>query len=129
MPDSSPNYGIQQSGGVSNVGNQAVGQNARAISHGQSFTAAPATGEQLTGELMTQLMALLEHHRAELPDTAAEQADEAAAELQDELESDEPDRGVIARTLERITNLVRPVTPLVETVGELTKAVDSAFGS
>ena len=127
MPDSSPNYGIQQSGGVSNVGNQAVGQNARAISHGLSFTAAPATGEQ-TGELMTQLMALLERHRAELPDTADE-ADEAAAELQDELESDEPDRGVIARTLERITNLVRPVTPLVETVGELTKAVDSAFGS
>lgn len=123
MPESSPNYGIQQSGGVSNVGNQAVGQNARAISHGLSFTAAPATGE-----LMAQLTTLLERHRAELPDTA-EEAGEAVAELQDELESDEPDRGVIARTLERITNLVRPVTPLVETVGELTQAVDSAFGS
>ena len=120
MPESSPNYGIQQSGGVSNVGNQAVGQNARAISHGLQFTAAPANNE-----LVTELMTLLERHRAELPD----EVDEAAEELQDELDSPEPDRGVIARTLERLNNMVRPVAPLVETVGELTKAVDSAFGS
>ena len=123
MPENSPNYGIQQSGGVSNVGNQAVGPHARAVSHGLSFTAAPATSE-----LMTELMTLLERHRAELPD-AADEADAAAEELQDELEAPEPDRGVIARTLERLTNLVKPVAPLVETVGEITKAVDSAFGS
>ncbi|MEU0878287.1 hypothetical protein ABZ345_06780 [Lentzea sp. NPDC005914] len=121
MPENSPNYGIQQSGGVSNVGNQAVGPHARAISHGLSFTAAP-------GELMAELMTLLERHRAELPD-AADEADAAAEELQDELDAPEPDRGVIARTLERLTNLVKPVAPLVETVGEITKAVDSAFGS
>ncbi|SFR03743.1 hypothetical protein SAMN04488564_102381 [Lentzea waywayandensis] len=120
MPESSPNYGIQQSGGVSNVGNQAVGENARAISHGQHFTAAPATNE-----LVTELMTLLQRHREELPDAV----DEVAEELQDELDSPEPDRGVIARTLERLNNMVRPVAPLVETVGELTKAVDSAFGS
>lgn len=120
MPENSPNYGIQQSGGVSNVGNQAVGSHARAVSHGLSFTAGPATSE-----LLTELMTLLERHRAELPDSA----DSVAEELQDELDSAEPDRGVIARTLERLTNLVRPVAPLVETVGELTKAVDSAFGS
>ncbi|MDX3658918.1 hypothetical protein PV646_16570 [Streptomyces sp. ID05-26A] len=119
MPDNSPNYGIQQSGGVSNVGNQAVGQHARAISHGLRFTAAPATNE-----LVTQLMTLLERHREELPDAV----DETAAELQDELESPEPDRGVIARVLERLNGMVKPVAPLVETVGELTKAVDTAFG-
>lgn len=119
MPENSPNYGIQQSGGVSNVGNQAVGQHARAISHGLTFTAAPETGE-----LMTKLMALLERHRAELPESAAE----AAEELQDELDSAEPERGVIARALERLNNLVKPVAPLVETVGELTRSVDSAFG-
>ncbi|NKE57634.1 hypothetical protein FXN61_12625 [Lentzea sp. PSKA42] len=119
MPENSPNYGIQQSGGVSNVGNQAVGPHASAISHGQSFTAAPATGE-----LMTQLMTLLEQHREEVPGSAVA----VAEELQGELDSDEPDRGVIARTLERLNNMVRPVAPLVETVGELTRSVDSAFG-
>lgn len=119
MPESSPNYGIHQSGGVSNVGNQAVGPHARAVSHGLSFTAAPDTSA-----LVTELMTLLERHRAELPDAA----DEAAGELQDELGSAEPDRGRIARMLERLTALVKPVAPLVETVGELTRSVNSAFG-
>ncbi|MET9631620.1 hypothetical protein ABZX92_29570 [Lentzea sp. NPDC006480] len=119
MPESTPNYGIQQSGGVSNVGNQAVGPHARAVSRGMTFNAAPATGE-----LMTELMALLERHRAELPD----ETEEVAEELQDEIDSPEPDRGRVARMLERLTTLVKPVAPLVETVGELTKAVDSAFG-
>ncbi|MET9230082.1 DUF5955 family protein [Lentzea sp. NPDC003310] len=123
MPDNSPNYGIQQSGGVSNVGNQAVGQNARAVSHGLHFTAAPATDE-----LVAQLKALLERHRADLPGTADE-ATEAADELQDELDAPEPDQGRVARILERLTGMVRPVAPLVETVGELTRAVDGAFGA
>ncbi|GGU73839.1 hypothetical protein [Lentzea flava] len=113
------NQGIIQTGGVSNIGNQAVGQNARAVSHGLSFTAAPANTE-----LMTQLMALLERHSAEVP----EETVEVAEELQDELDAPEPDRGVIARMLERLTNLVKPVAPLVEAVGELTKSVNSAFG-
>ncbi|MGW6932944.1 hypothetical protein ACWGE0_23005 [Lentzea sp. NPDC054927] len=128
MPESSPNYGIQQSGGVSNVGNQAVGSHARAISHGQSFTVGAATGE-----LMAELMTLLERHRAELPgadDTgdAGDSAEAVAEELQEELDSAEPDRGVIARILVRLNNMVKPVAPLVETVGELTKSIDSAFG-
>jgi hypothetical protein len=122
MPENSPNYGIQQSGGVSNVGNQAVGQNARAVSHGLSFTAAPDSSELMT-QLMAQLTTLLERHRAEVPDAAAE----VAEELQDELDSPEPDRGVIARMLERLNNMVKPVAPLVETVGELTKSIE-AFG-
>ncbi|MCP2241909.1 hypothetical protein [Lentzea aerocolonigenes] len=119
MPESSPNYGIQQSGGVSNVGNQAVGPHARAVSHGLTFTASPQNSE-----LITELMTLLERHRAEIPD----EAEAVAEELQDELDSPEPDRGVIARTLERLTNMVKPVAPLVETVGELTKAVEG-FGA
>lgn len=119
MPESSPNYGIQQSGGVSNVGNQAVGPHARAISHGLSFTAAPETSG-----LMTELMTLLERHRAELPGSAVE----VAEQLQDELDSAEPDRGLIARILERLNNLVKPIPPLVKTVGELTESVNSAFG-
>lgn len=120
MPDNSPNQGIQQFGGVSNVGNQAVGRHARAVSHGLRFTASPATSE-----LVTELMTLLERHRADLPDAV----DEVAEELQDELDSAEPDRRAVARTLERLNIMVRPVAPLVETVGELSKAVDSAFGS
>lgn len=119
MPENAPNYGIQQSGGVSNVGNQAVGQHARAVSHGLTFTAAPGNAE-----LMTQLMALLESHRAEVPDEAVE----VAEELQDELDSPEPDRGVIARMLERLNNMVKPVAPLVDTVGELTKSIEG-FGA
>ncbi|MFD5830084.1 hypothetical protein [Lentzea sp. NPDC060358] len=123
VPDSSPNHGIQQSGGVSNVGNQAVGQNARAISHGLRFTVTPATTD-----LVTELKALLERHRAELPGTADE-AVEAAEELEDELDSPEPDRSVVARVLQRLNAMVKPVAPLVETVGELTNAVETAFGS
>ena len=119
MPENAPNYGIQQSGGVSNVGNQAVGQNARAVSHGLTFTAAPGNAE-----LMTQLMALLERHRAEVP----EEAVEVAEELQDELDAPEPDRGVIARTLARLNFMVKPVAPLVDTVSELTKSIE-AFGA
>jgi hypothetical protein len=123
MPDSSPNYGIQQSGGVSNVGNQAVGQNARAVSHGLHFTAAPATDE-----LVAQLKALLERHRDELSGSI-DDATEAAEELQDELDAPEPDQGAIARILTRLNGMVKPVAPLVETVGELTRAVDGAFGT
>lgn len=118
MPESSANYGIQQSGGTSNVGNQAVGPNARAISHGLRFTA-PAG----TGDLLAELMTLLDRHRAELPGTAVSTAEE----LTDELAKTEPDRGVLTRTLDRLTALVKPVAPLVTTVAELTKAISAAF--
>ncbi|HEV8561121.1 MAG TPA: hypothetical protein VGR06_32755 [Actinophytocola sp.] len=118
MPESNKNYGIQQSGGTMNVGNQAVGQNARATSHGQQFTA-PTN----TTELLTELMTLLDRHSAELPGTAV-----ATAEiLHDELTKPQPDPGVVSRILDRLTTLVKPVTPLVNTVAELTKAINAAF--
>ncbi len=118
MPDSNANYGIQQSGGTMNVGNQAVGKGASATSHGQQFT--PPTN---TAELITELMTLLDRHSAELPGTAA-----ATAEiLKDELTKPQPDRGVVSRILDRLTTLVKPVTPLVNTVAELTKAINAAF--
>jgi hypothetical protein len=34
---------------------------------------------------------------------------------------------VVSRILDRLTTLVKPVTPLVNTVAELTKAIDAAF--
>lgn len=116
MPERSINYGIQQSGGTSNVGNQAVGPNARATSHGLRFTGA-------TEELLTELMTLLDRHRAELPDTVAATAER----LQDELAKPQPDRRMLTRILDSLTTLVKPVTPLVNTVAELTKAINSAF--
>jgi hypothetical protein len=119
VPESNANYGIQQSGGTMNVGNQAVGEGARATSHGQEFTAGATDLAALLGELMT----LLDRHRAELPGTAV-----ATAEiLRDELTKPRPDRNVLARILDRLTTLVKPVTPLVTTVAELTKAIDAAF--
>lgn len=120
MPERSANYGIQQSGGTSNVGNQAVGPNARAVSHGLHFT--PPAG---TSDLLAELMTLLDRHRAELPGTAV-----ATAELlQDELATTQPDRGKLTRILDKLTTLVKPVTPLVNTVADITKAVNSAFHS
>jgi hypothetical protein len=116
--ESSANFGIQQSGGTSNVGNQAVGPPARAVSHGLRFTA-PAG----TGELLAELMTLLDRHRAELPGNAVATAEE----LRDELAKPQPDRGVLTRILDKLTTLVKPVTPLVTTVAELTKTVNSAF--
>ncbi|HEV2782794.1 MAG TPA: hypothetical protein VGX25_25670 [Actinophytocola sp.] len=118
MRESSANYGIQQSGGTSNVGNQAVGPHARAISHGQRFTA-PAGA----GELLTELMTLLDRHRAELPATAVATAER----LREELAKPEPDRGTLSRILDKLNTVVKPVTPLVNTVAELTKAIGSAL--
>jgi hypothetical protein len=109
MPD---NYGIQQSGGTSNVGNQAVGPKARAISHNLHFTAG-----------LNDLMTLLERHRDELPPTTIATAER----LQEELAKPQPDRRVLTRVMDQLTTLVKPVTPLVNTVAELAKAINSAF--
>lgn len=117
MRENSANYGIQQSGGTSNVGNQAVGPKARAISHGLHFTAGG------TNDLLAELMTLLDRHRAELPDTTFATAER----LREELAKPQPDRRVLTRVMDQLTTLVKPVTPLVSTVAELTKAISSAF--
>ena len=109
----SPNYGIHQSGGTMNVGNQAVGPGARATSSGLRFTASAE---------LTELMTLLDRHRAELPDTTTATAEK----LQEELAKPQPDRNVLARILDRLATLVKPVTPLVTTVAEITKAINES---
>lgn len=114
--ESSANYGIQQSGGTSNVGNQAVGPNARATSYGQRISPA-------TGDLLAELTVLLDRHRGELPGTA----DTAAEQLHDELAKPQPDRGVLTRILDQLATVVKPIVPLVKIVAELTKAINSAF--
>ncbi|WP_020671554.1 hypothetical protein [Amycolatopsis nigrescens] len=118
-----PNYGIQQSGGQSTVGNQAVGPNARVVSGDVQVASQFSDPAGRTTELLDRVSELLDAHHEQLPGTTI-----ATAEiLRDELGQAKPDRGVVGRLLEKLTELVRPVAPLLSTVTELTKAVDSAF--
>lgn len=121
MPDNAPNYGIQQSGGQSFVGNQAVGPGAKAVSRDIQLTAG-SEGERAQ-RLLGALEELLERHAAELPGTT-----KATAEiLREELDRPEPDRGVLGRLLERLTALVKPVPPLVTAVTQLSEAIHGAL--
>ncbi|MEV1147507.1 hypothetical protein, partial [Micromonospora sp. NPDC049799] len=61
------NYGIQQTGGTSQVGNQAVGPGAYAVGGGLHATAPPAVD---VAALVRQLVEVVERHRAELPGPA-----------------------------------------------------------
>jgi hypothetical protein len=120
MRDDSPNYGIQQSGGQSIVGNQAVGPGAKAVS--RDIRLASGAGGETTERLLAKLEELLERHDAELPGTT-----KATAEiLREELNRPEPDRGVLGRLLERLTTLVKPVPPLVTAVTQLSEAIHAA---
>jgi hypothetical protein len=121
MRDDSPNYGIQQSGGQSIVGNQAVGPGAKAVS--RDIHLAPGSDGERTQRLLETLEALLERHSAELPGTT-----KATAEiLREELNRPEPDRGLLGRLLERLTTLVKPVPPLVTAVTQLSEAIHGAL--
>lgn len=121
MRDDSPNYGIQQSGGQSTVGNQAVGPGAKAVS--RDIHLAPGAEGETTQRLLETLEGLLDRHSAELPGTT-----KATAEiLREELNRPEPDRGVLGRLLERLTTLVKPVPPLVTAVTQLSEAIHGAL--
>jgi hypothetical protein len=123
MREDSPNYGIQQSGGQSTVGNQAVGPGAKAVSGDIHFTVGFDDTDGRAARLLEQLEDLLERHGTELPGTT-----KATAEiLREELSRPEPDRGVLGRLLERLTTLVKPIPPLVTTVTELTRAINGAL--
>ncbi|MDH2389964.1 DUF5955 family protein [Streptomyces sp. HNM0663] len=117
------NLGVQQYGGHSQVGNQAVGSGAQAIA-GQVFVQAP-TADQRTQirDLLALVERLLEEHRAALPDQEAPRAE--LRRLREELDDEDPQPGVVRRALDRLTAFAQPVAPLAAAVGELSQAVQS----
>ncbi|WP_433393894.1 hypothetical protein [Micromonospora sp. KLBMP9576] len=112
MPEASHNYGIQQSGGVSQVGNQAVGPGAYA-SGGSLWATAPA-GADATA-LVRQLVEVLDRHRDELSPPARA----TAARLRAELTRPDAEPARVAGLLERMAVLAAPVAPVATAVGEL----------
>ncbi|MFI5527892.1 DUF5955 family protein [Kitasatospora sp. NPDC051853] len=117
--DPGANYGVQQSGGHSQVGNQAVGPGARAIAHQIAFqSAAPSHRIE---ELLTTIEQLLAAHATELPNPETPQVE--LRRLREELAEDEPQPGVLRRALDRLTAVAVPIAPLATAVAELTTAV------
>jgi hypothetical protein len=116
------NHGVQQYGGHSQVGNQAVGHGARAEA-GQVAVGAAFAGEQSARveELLTRIERLLDEHRDELPDGSAPRVE--LRRLREELAESEPQPGVLRRALDRLTAFAEPVVPLATAVGELARLV------
>ncbi|GAA5118226.1 hypothetical protein [Haloechinothrix salitolerans] len=123
MHGEATNYGIQQSGGSSHVGNQAVGPNAHAVSRDNTVSSGPDVEA-----LLDQVGTLLARHRAELSETDALAAELAHGRVREELARPEPDRSRLERLLGGLAAFVRPVTPLVTAVDALVTAVRDAFG-
>ncbi|RLK25597.1 hypothetical protein DER29_3606 [Micromonospora sp. M71_S20] len=111
MPEGT-NYGIQQFGGVSQVGNQAVGPGAYA-SGGSLWAAAPAGVD--APALVRQLLEVLDRHRGEL----SEPARVTAAQLRAELTRPDAEPGRVTGLLQRLAVVAAPVTPVATAVGEL----------
>jgi hypothetical protein len=134
MPDDVPDFpspsatnnGVYQTGGTSSVGNQAVGHGAQAFSGAVSFQFTDTTQRaQVTG-LLAELERLLTEHAAALPDAGATHTE--LRRLREELEESRPEPRVLQRALDRLTSFVRPVTPLVVAVGQLSEAVRASLG-
>ncbi|NYI07811.1 hypothetical protein [Allostreptomyces psammosilenae] len=127
-PHPSPyNQGVQQFGGVSNVGNQAVGSGARAISRDSRVLGSGA--QEARGDvqgLLGELRRLLDEHAADLPDAGAARA--AADILDEELSQRSPDPGVVGRVLTRLGDLVQPVAPLAGLVAQLAAVLPAVLG-
>ncbi|MFJ8042693.1 hypothetical protein ACIRBX_19600 [Kitasatospora sp. NPDC096147] len=116
------NYGVQQSGGHSQVGNQAIGPNARAVAHQIAFqSAAPAGSAERIEQLLTTIQQLLTAHAAELPDPDAPQVE--LRRLREELDEAEPQPGVLRRALDRLAAIAVPIVPLATAVAELSTVV------
>ncbi|GIJ76421.1 hypothetical protein SAMN05443287_10263 [Micromonospora phaseoli] len=118
MSEPSINYGIQQSGGVSQVGNQAVGPGAVAVGGALSAT---APGVDVPA-LVAQLVEALDQHRDELP----EQARAVAAELRAQLARPDPEPARVTALLRRLAELAAPVAPVASAVTEVLRAVQQA---
>ncbi|SCL36385.1 hypothetical protein GA0070616_5473 [Micromonospora nigra] len=119
MSDNSTNYGIHQSGGVSQVGNQAVGPGAHAV--GGSLAATTPTGVDVPA-LLAQLLKLVEQHRAQLP----QPAHAVAAELRAQLGRPDVEPARVTVLLHRLAALASPVAPVAAAVTEVLKAVQAA---
>ncbi|GAB2727228.1 hypothetical protein [Kitasatospora kifunensis] len=122
----SVNHGIQQSGGHMQIGNQAVGRGAQAVTGGVSFGAAGSVQGADAGELLALIERLLTEHRDALPEQDGVRVE--LRRLREELEEAEPQPGVLRRALERLTSFVQPVAPLVVAAGQLAQAVEGALG-
>ncbi|MER5641622.1 DUF5955 family protein [Kitasatospora sp. NPDC002227] len=120
------NAGVQQFGGHSQVGNQAVGTNAQAVAGSIGFQTALPADRTDPAELLALIARLLDQHRAELPDQSGTQVE--LRRIREELEESEPQPGILRRSLDRISAFVQPVTPLVVAVGQLTTALHGALG-
>ncbi|WP_433527872.1 hypothetical protein ACQPYA_15935 [Micromonospora sp. CA-263727] len=118
MSEASANYGIQQSGGVSQVGNQAVGPGAYAVGGGLWAT---APGVDVPA-LVAQLVGVLDRHGDELPDPARA----VAAELRIQLARPDPEPARVTALLQRLAALAAPVAPVASAVTEVLRAVQQA---
>ncbi|WP_434740013.1 hypothetical protein [Micromonospora sp. SH-82] len=114
MSDNPVNYGIQQSGGVSQVGNQAVGPGAYAVGGGLT-----ASGPADLTALLTSLVEVLDRHRGHLPPPARA----LAADLRAELTRPQPTPPTRIRTLlQDLAEAAAPVTPVAVAVAEVLRA-------
>ncbi|HXL17076.1 MAG TPA: hypothetical protein VN961_06110 [Streptosporangiaceae bacterium] len=118
FPLSPVNEGIQQSGGISIAGTQAVGHGARA------YGVAPAEAD--TAALLRSLRELIGAHRAEVLDPAA--ADDVLATFAEELAEEPADPGALARMLDRLNRLVVPFGPLAAAIGDIAEAFRAVVG-
>jgi hypothetical protein len=114
------NYGVQQFGGTSQVGVQAVGTGAMAVA-GKVDVGRPETD---LAALLATVRRLVDEHADALPDTAAT----TAQTLGEELASKKPSRGTVLQLVDRLAKLVAPVEPVANAVGDLAKAAQSVFG-
>ncbi|TDB81871.1 hypothetical protein [Micromonospora sp. KC721] len=112
------NYGIQQSGGTSQVGNQAVGPGASATGGSLHATAPPAVD---VAGLLRQLTEVVDRHRGALPEPAVT----VAAQVRAELSRPEPRPARVAELLRRLAELAAPVAPVAAAVTEVIRAVQS----
>ncbi|MFE0592961.1 hypothetical protein [Micromonospora echinospora] len=109
------NYGIQQFGGVSHVGNQAVGPGASAVGGSLSH---PTDVDALA----RRLVAALDAHRDQLPQPARA----TAAEVRDALTAPDAEPAQVAGLLRRLAVLAAPVAPITTAVTELLRVVHPA---
>ena len=121
------NNGLVINGGTHYVGNQAIGHRAQAFSGSVGFQPQDAGQAARTAELLVYVEQLLEEHRAALADPDATTRE--LRRLREELDEAEPQPPVLRRALDRLTEFVQPVTPLVVAVGELAQTVRGALGA